>query len=229
RRRRHERVDAPVDLRRLARDPQPLAAGCADPGVRRGRADLRERRRARPGALAAGRHRRGRRAAGGRRRRLRHGDGQYLQPAAAAGRGRDRMKPETPWRFRRDEIRSFRFVRCSLDHQTGEARLVYAFDDGPELVETIRFPGAPFAMDAARAQAVERALRLAHLIAGISYYKAAVPPEIRVDGYLVDPATAALLEAVYVNGLGEFAYRNGLDLRGRIRFPHVQAPDTHIP
>jgi len=139
------------------------------------------------------------------------------------------MKPETPWRFRRDEIRSFRFVRCSLDHQTGEARLVYAFDDGPELVETIRFPGAPFAMDAARAQAVERALRLAHLIAGISYYKAAVPPEIRVDGYLVDPATAALLEAVYVNGLGEFAYRNGLDLRGRIRFPHVQAPDTHIP
>ena len=149
------------------------------------------------------------------------------------------MKPELPrrpehdvtrsFRFERDAIRSFRFVRCSLDHDTGEARLVYAFDDGPELVETVRFPGAPFAMDAARAQAVERALRLLHLIAGISYYKAAVPERIEVDGYLLDTDTAALLESVYLNGLGEFAYRNGLDLAGRIRFPGVQAPDTRIP
>lgn len=139
------------------------------------------------------------------------------------------MNPQTPWRFERDAIRSFRFVRCSLDPQTGEARLVYAFDDGPELVETVQFPGAPFELDAARAQAVERALRLAHLIAGISYYKAAVPDEILVDGYLVDTDTAALLESVYLNGLGEFAYRNGLDLHGRIRFPHVQAPPTRIP
>ena len=139
------------------------------------------------------------------------------------------MKPEKSWRFERDAIRSFRFVRCSLDHDTGEARLVYAFDDGPELVETVRFPGAPFAMDAARAQAVERALRLLHLVAGISYYKAAVPERIEVDGYLVDEATAALLESVYLNGLGEFAYRNGLDLRGRIRFPAVESPGTRIP
>src|SRR5690606_4289903 len=54
-------------------------------------------------------------------------------------------------------------------------------------------------------------------------YKAAVPPRIRIDGYAIDAATAALLEQVYVNGLGEFAYRNGLDLHGRIRFP---AEDT---
>ena len=123
------------------------------------------------------------------------------------------------WVFQRDAIRAFRFVRCSFDARTGVAQLAYAFDDGPELIETVTVPGAPFALDDARAQAVERALRVLHLIAGVSYYKAAVPEEIRIDAYAIDADTAALLETVYLNGLGEFAYRNGLQLRGRIRFP----------
>ncbi|MEI2456183.1 UDP-N-acetyl-alpha-D-muramoyl-L-alanyl-L-glutamate epimerase [Lysobacter firmicutimachus] len=121
--------------------------------------------------------------------------------------------------FQRDAVRAFRFVRCGLDTATGVAELVYAFDDGPELVETVTVPGAPFVLDDARRTAVERMLRLLHLIAGVSYYKAAVPPEIRIDGYAIDSDTAQLLELIYVNGLGEFAYRNGLDLHGKIRFP----------
>jgi hypothetical protein len=121
--------------------------------------------------------------------------------------------------FKRDEIRTFRFVRCGFDAQTGIAQLVYAFDDGPELVETVTVPGAPFVLDGVRAEAAERALRLLHLIAGVSYYKAAVPEEIRIDSYAIDADTAALLESVYLNGLGEFAYRNGLNLRGKITFP----------
>ena len=127
--------------------------------------------------------------------------------------------------FDKSSIRAFRFVRCSFDAETGVARLVYAFDEGPELVETITVPGAPFALDGPRAAAVEQALRLLHLVAGVSYYKAAVPPQIRIDGYAIDAATAGLLEQVYLNGLGEFAYRNGLDLHGRIRFP-AQAQET---
>jgi len=121
--------------------------------------------------------------------------------------------------FDRDGIRAFRFVRCGFDAQTGIAQLVYAFDDGPELIETVTVPGAPFALDEASADAALRALRLLHLFAGISYYKAAVPSEIRIDTYAIDAGTAALLELVYLNGLGEFAYRNGLDLRARISFP----------
>jgi len=123
-------------------------------------------------------------------------------------------------KFQRDEVAAFRFVRCGLDAQSGIAQLVYAFDDGPELIETVTFPGAPFELDGKRAAAVEQALRLLHLIAGVSYYKAAVPPEIRIEGYSIDAETAALLETIYVNGLGEFAYRNGLNLHGRIKFPY---------
>ena len=125
--------------------------------------------------------------------------------------------------FDTSSIRTFRFVRCSFEADSGVARLVYAFDDGPELTETVTIPGAPFTLDAARAQAVEQAVRLLHLITGVSYYKAAVPNEIRIDGYAIDATTAVLMEQVYVHGLGEFAYRNGLSLHGRVRFP-VGAP-----
>jgi hypothetical protein len=123
------------------------------------------------------------------------------------------------WKFERDAIRAFRFVRCGFDPATGVASLAYAFDDGPELVETVTIPGAPFTLDEARAAAVERALRLLHLVAGVSYYKAAVPGRIRIDGYAIDAGTAAMLQSIYRNGLGEFAYRNGIDLGDRIRFP----------
>ena len=124
------------------------------------------------------------------------------------------------WVFQRDAVKAFRFVRCGFDAQSGVAQLVYAFDDGPDMTETVSVPGAPFALDGARTKAVEAALRLLHLIAGVSYYKAAVPAEIRIDAYAIDAETATFLESVYVNGLGEFAYRNGLNLHGKIVFPH---------
>jgi hypothetical protein len=121
--------------------------------------------------------------------------------------------------FKREAVQRFRFVDCGFDAATGVARLAYAFDDGPQLVETVTVPGAPFVLEGARAAAATQALRLLHLVAGVSYYKAAVPDEIRIDGYDIDGDTAALLDEVYQHGLGEFAYRNGLDLQGRIRFP----------
>jgi hypothetical protein len=130
--------------------------------------------------------------------------------------------------FDKHQVATFHFVRCALDVETGVAQLVYAFDDGPELTETVTVPGAPFVLDAARAQAVEQALRLLHLFAGVSYYKAGVPDDVRIDSYSIDAETAALVETVYLNGLGEFAYRNGLNLRGRFRLP-VQGQALQAP
>ena len=123
------------------------------------------------------------------------------------------------WHFQRDAIRCFRVVRTALDETNGQVELVYAFDDGPELIERLRIPGAPFVLDGPRRAAVAQVLRLLHLLAGVSYYKAAVPPELVIEGELPDPALAALATVVYENGLGEFAYRNGLSLRGKIQFP----------
>ncbi|KRG69734.1 hypothetical protein ABB27_05580 [Stenotrophomonas terrae] len=121
--------------------------------------------------------------------------------------------------FDKDQVSRFRFVRCDFAADTGVAQLVYAFDDGPEMTETVTVPGAPFQLDGDRAAAVQRALQLLHLIAGVSYYKAAVPAQVSIDSYAIDAATAALVETVYFNGLGEFAYRNGLNLRDRFKLP----------
>jgi hypothetical protein len=121
--------------------------------------------------------------------------------------------------------RAFRFIR--RDYADGVASLVYAFDEGAELVERIVFPEAP-ALDPARAQAFEAALDLLHLIAGVSYYKAGVPGEIRVESCALDAQTAAFLDALYLHGLGEFAYHNKLDLRGRIRFPAKASASTAV-
>ncbi len=120
----------------------------------------------------------------------------------------------------------FRFVRHS--YADGVAELVYAFDQGEELVERIHFPQAP-ALPPARAEAFAQALRLLHLIAGVSYYKAGVPPRIELQDGPLDDATADLLDALYLHGLAEFAYRNGLDLRGRIAFPRGGARGPAAP
>ena len=119
------------------------------------------------------------------------------------------------------QARAFRFVRCA--YADGVAELVYAFDEGPELIERIGFPSAP-PLPAERGGALDAALHLLHLIAGVSYFKAGVPGEIRVETQPLDAATAGLLDAVYLHGLGEFAYQNKLDLRGKIQFPAHRHP-----
>lgn len=125
----------------------------------------------------------------------------------------------------------FRFV--SARYANGVAELAYAFDQGEALIERIRFPDAP-ALPPERQHAFDAALRLLHLIAGVSYYKAGVPPGIELAEGPLDAATADLLDALYLHGLAEFAYRNGLDLRGRIAFPRgagtpMPAPSLGLP
>ena len=109
----------------------------------------------------------------------------------------------------------FRFVRRA--YAEGVASLVYAFDDGPEMVERVVFPDAP-AVPEERRDAFDAALDILHLVAGVSYYKAGVPPDIWVETRVLDAETAGFLDALYLHGLGEFSYHNKLDLRGRIAF-----------
>jgi hypothetical protein len=118
------------------------------------------------------------------------------------------------------------FRLLGRSYADGEVRLEYAFDDGPAMVERIRYPGAPAQLPAGREAAFARALALLHGIAGVSYYKALVPARIEIAGEPFDPALAELLDETYLHGLGEFAHHNHLDLRARIRFPRGDIPAT---
>ncbi|MEA2398342.1 MAG: UDP-N-acetyl-alpha-D-muramoyl-L-alanyl-L-glutamate epimerase [Thermoleophilaceae bacterium] len=135
--------------------------------------------------------------------------------AAVAPRGVD----FDPARFE-----TFRFTGFDFDRARLTASLHYALDDELEFTERVRFPGATAPSQGASADTLDSLLSLLHLVAGVSYYKTAAPPAITVEsGAAIDPSTSAFLERLYVDGLSEFAWTNGIDLRDRVRF----APNTH--
>lgn len=120
----------------------------------------------------------------------------------------------------------FRFLDHQYDPHTGVASLAYGFGRGQPLVETITFPYAPWPTDPARQAAFQRALGVLHLLAGVSYYKAALPPVIDTGEHALDARLAAFLETTWTEGLAEFAHVNELDLSGRIRFPAASGGDA---
>jgi hypothetical protein len=121
----------------------------------------------------------------------------------------------------------FVFTGCSYDRETGLARLGYRFDDGPELVERIRFPDAPWPAEPARRAAFEHALQLLHGIAGVSYYKAGFAPRLRFEA--ADANLRSFLTEVYVQGLAEFGHVNGLDVASQVCFATPAGADTAAP
>ena len=71
--------------------------------------------------------------------------------------------------------------------------------------------------------AVEAAVRLLFLLAGVSYYKTTAAPTVDLGDHPTTPAERAFLGAYFAHGLGEFAYRNGFDLGG-LRIVGPDAP-----
>lgn len=120
-------------------------------------------------------------------------------------------------------IKRFRFCACEFDAGTGVAQFRYAFDDVIEFTETFTFPipnGGAHNVDAAR-----RAVFLLSLLAGISYYKAAVPPTLRIESGPITDDEQSLLETFYFEGLGEFAFVNRIHLRNQMHFEAERAVD----
>jgi hypothetical protein len=111
---------------------------------------------------------------------------------------------------------AFRFLSRDLD-ESGHVSLRYALDDELHFTEEIDLPVPGPLGEAERARA-DGLLALLHWVAGVSYYKLAVPPRVSLESGDPAPAQAALLEALYSEGLGEFAYTNGLSGPPRPRF-----------
>jgi hypothetical protein len=143
-------------------------------------------------------------------------------------------------RFDPGAFQSFRFVGRELDAR-GCVTLRYALDEQIAFVEEFQLPlghgrghgaGHDDGTERARADAplgeAERArldglLALLHWVAGVSYFKTAAPPAVSCETGAPPPAVAALLEALYSEGLGEFAFTNSLAELPRPRFPRGAA------
>lgn len=101
---------------------------------------------------------------------------------------------------------TFRFLSRDIDER-GRVTLRYALDDEIEFVERFELPPGTRVSEQDRSR-VEGILALLHWIAGVSYYKTATPPLI--EGDPCPPGVGKLLEAIYSEGLGEFAFTNKL-------------------
>ena len=124
---------------------------------------------------------------------------------------------------------AFHFLGHHYDAGTGNLRLNYRFDNGPVLTETFSFPHQPWPQEPGRQRALERAFDLLHLIAGVSYYKAGVPQQLRIDygnpGFEVE----TFLHNLYTRGLAEFAWTNQLNLAGHFEIISAHQPSPYEP
>jgi len=105
-------------------------------------------------------------------------------------------------------VETFRMVGFDFDAARNVARFDYAFDDTHSFREIVEFGGPPLGTRAG--PGIERALRLVHLAAGVSYYKAAAPGTIVVETGPLSQGESGFIQDLYDKGLREFAVNNGL-------------------
>jgi hypothetical protein len=116
----------------------------------------------------------------------------------------------------------FRYDGFTTDAAHGVLTCRYSVD-GREFAERVSLaPGPDWETPAAQAAA-----RMVYLLAGVSYYKTAAPPVIDLGDTVLTSRERDFLREFYQSGLGEYAYRNGLDLSGlRIEGPSAPAPSV---
>jgi UDP-N-acetyl-alpha-D-muramoyl-L-alanyl-L-glutamate epimerase len=102
---------------------------------------------------------------------------------------------------------TFRYESFDADADRGVLTCRYSVDGRAFSERVTLAPGPRWETPAARAAA-----RLVFLLAGVSYYKTAAPPVIDLGETALTGPERAFLRDFYLQGLGEFAYRNAIDL-----------------
>ena len=134
--------------------------------------------------------------------------------------------------FSPSQIKKFSFDGHEYHAEECRVTLCYGLDDGTQFTENITFNGGRENLEGDELEALHRCLRLLHMVVGVSYYKAAAPPEMGFSRGLPSKAMAALVKEIYHHGLGEFAFLNELDLSDRLEIPFSDedpAPPKKLP
>lgn len=119
----------------------------------------------------------------------------------------------------------FIFKRYTFDPASKTLELEYAYDNTLKFTEKYHFD---FDFVQYNEAALDRALQHLFFTAGVSYYKAYIPPKISVETGQIDEASAKFYSQTYQRGLGEFFYVNKLDPRTLVTFPVNSAGLTPV-
>lgn len=102
----------------------------------------------------------------------------------------------------------FIFDGYSFNEANYIAEFHYRFEDSElQFVEKVEFSGVGSEYNR---QALDKALKLAHLLVGTSYYKAFPTPDVGFTDKGIDKWQAGFLNHVYQDGLSQFAFENDL-------------------
>ena len=123
------------------------------------------------------------------------------------------------------KYKQFVFEDYHFDPSNGVLNLHYALDDSLRFRETYRFDFDYADYDQS---ILDRALQALFFMAGVSYYKMYVPPEIAIKKGELDREMADFFGKTYQRGLGEFWYVNQLDVRTPIQFPPTTTQVTAV-
>jgi hypothetical protein len=125
--------------------------------------------------------------------------------------------------FNPQNIKKFRFINYEFKQAT--IYLNYALDDSYYFTEQIYFPNAK-PLNKKRLASLNKVMQQLHLVAGVSYYKTATPNELSIESSYIDKNTIDFMTKLYLNGLGEFAYQNNLNLSNKINFVNTCLAST---
>ena len=115
--------------------------------------------------------------------------------------------------------KAFYYKNFDFNPVSGILKLSYQIDEQHTFCEEITFEDAPFHLDETKKQALNEIFFLTHIAFGISYYKTYCPEKIIIQSGNLTKQEADFFNTFYLNGLGEFAVRNNLNLQGKISFP----------
>jgi UDP-N-acetyl-alpha-D-muramoyl-L-alanyl-L-glutamate epimerase len=86
--------------------------------------------------------------------------------------------------------------------------------------EKLTLPIVPKGVSSVPPLLLQHLLENLHFILGISYWKLYCAKKIEIPGNMLTSEQAAFWNTVYTKGLGEFFYKNNIDFRGLVQFPH---------
>lgn len=114
--------------------------------------------------------------------------------------------------------KAFSYKKYDFNQKTGVLSLYYELDT-LSFCETITFPNAPFLLTQQQEKALNEIFFLTHIAFGISYYKTYCPENLKIYSGELSLSEAQFFNKFYLEGLGEFAIKNKLNLQNKINFP----------
>ena len=123
----------------------------------------------------------------------------------------------------------FTFRGVETDDRSGDVRFRYAYENGFEFCETIQFHAPLPLPDSSLRAGFDAVVEALNVALGVSYYKAFLPSRMAFARAAFAAPQLEFFQKLYVNGLGEFGYRNRVNVSEKVDFRNARFDSQTAP